>query len=184
MLLTPEPKAKEDAPVGVDMRTSGSPSRTCTQGAFVGRATDGGIRSGAPVPTSMTTGVGDGMRGSMASASSADALDVPPNSKTEAGDRPAVGGCSTAPSPSSTGGDAMSLSYSCSGQATHPCAGHHNGGGGGSCAGSTSTTPSIGAAVGGARGWTAGVEPFARPAPLRLWLRRPRGSRTPWRCPR
>jgi hypothetical protein len=62
-LLTPEPEAKEDAPVGAETKASASPSHTCTRRASVGRASDGGIWIGTPVPTSMTTGVGDGRCG-------------------------------------------------------------------------------------------------------------------------
>jgi hypothetical protein len=108
-LLTPEPKEKKEAPVGAETKASASPSHTCTRRQHLER------RAGANLNDH---GVGDGKRGSMASTSSADALEVPPNSKTEVGDRPTVGSCSAAPSPSSPRGGGVPWPYSCRGQTT------------------------------------------------------------------
>jgi hypothetical protein len=69
------------------MKASASSALTSTRGAPGRRDTDGGnSMGGAPGLISTTEEVGDGTLGEMSSASGADALDAPPNSKTEVGD--------------------------------------------------------------------------------------------------
>jgi hypothetical protein len=147
-LFTPEPKMKEEAPVGAETKASASSALTSTRGEPERRDTDGGnSMGGAPGLISTTVEVGDGTLGMMPSVSGAAALDAPPNSKTEVGDWP------RAPRPmmevveASSVGDAAGP-YSCKGQITHPCIEHQNGGGGATIAGSMPSSASSNEAAG------------------------------------
>jgi hypothetical protein len=73
----PEPKTKEEAPVGAETKASASSALTSTRGAPGRRDTDGGnSMGGTPGLISTTVGVGDGTLGAMPSASGAAALEA------------------------------------------------------------------------------------------------------------